>query len=44
MGIENPFMLETLELLPTLVPKFHKWHQKIGLKLSIFNNFPCTCC
>ncbi|AJC93145.1 putative DNA helicase [Campylobacter subantarcticus LMG 24377] len=44
MGIENPFMLYTLELIPTLSPKFHKWHTKMGLKHSVFDNFPCSCC
>ncbi len=43
-GIENPYSLYTLELLPALMPKFHRWHQKVGLKHSFFENFPCSCC
>lgn len=44
MGIENPLMFYTLELLPELMPRFHQWHQRMGLERSCFDNFPCTCC
>lgn len=43
-GIENPYSLYTLEMLPALMPRFHSWHQKVGLKHSFFENFPCSCC
>ncbi len=44
MGIENPFMFYTLDMLPELMPKFHTWHKKMGLAHSSFDNFPCVCC
>lgn len=43
-GIENPYSFYTLEMLPALMPRFHRWHQKIGLKNAFFENFPCSCC
>jgi len=43
-GLENPYSLYTLEMLPVLMPKFHDWHQNLGIKHSFFENFPCTCC
>lgn len=43
-GIENPYALESLEMLPILMPKFHDWHQKVGVKSSFFENLPCSCC
>lgn len=44
MGIPNPYEFYTLELLPELMPKFHAWHQRVGLNESPFENFPCACC
>ncbi|RAX58385.1 DNA helicase [Helicobacter monodelphidis] len=45
MGIPNPFMLYTLEMLPELAPRFHDWHKRMGLPHSPFDHFPClNCC
>ncbi len=44
MGIENPFAFYTLEMLADLMPKFHDWHQRMGLEYSCFDSFPCACC
>lgn len=44
MGIENPYKLQMLDMLPALMPRFHEWHKKMGLKDSPFEFFPCSCC
>lgn len=30
-GVDDPAAFETLELTPTLVEAFHRWHQREGL-------------
>ncbi|MDB1144871.1 MAG: cory-CC-star protein [Alcaligenaceae bacterium] len=43
-GIPNFMALQTLDMLPVLMPKFHEWHQKSGIEHSFFNNMPCYAC
>lgn len=43
-GIENPFAYHTLEMMPLLMPHYHRWHTKMGLSGDFFENFPCGCC
>lgn len=43
-GIENPYAIYTLDMLPVLMPRFHRWHHNVGLKHAFFESFPCSCC
>lgn len=44
MGISNPFIFYTLDMMPQLMPKFHEWHKRMGVPHSHFDSFPCGGC
>ncbi|XDZ51752.1 cory-CC-star protein [Neisseriaceae bacterium CLB008] len=41
MGLPNPVSLYTLELQAILLPRFHRWHQRMNMPRSPFDHFRC---
>lgn len=40
-GFSTPFKFYLIELFPELVEEFHKWHKKLGLKMSPLDWIRC---
>jgi len=39
LGIPNPVSYYTLELLPTMLGRFHEWHKRQGIERSPLEGF-----
>lgn len=41
LGVPDPAAYFTAELLPALTPRFHRWHQRVGLPRSPLDHISC---
>jgi hypothetical protein len=41
LGVPNPVLLYTLELLPEVLEQFHEWHQRLGMEEAPEGGFRC---
>lgn len=41
MGIPTPAAYHTLELLPLLYERFHRWHRRMGMEKSPLDHIRC---
>lgn len=41
LGVPDPAVYSTVELMPAVFPEFHEWHRRLGLERSPLDHLSC---